>query len=606
MNNDFKVTMSFAAAVAAAAFSLAAHGAVVYVSPDGKGVDEGGTGALAQPYDIYTGVAQAGDGGEVRLLMSENRYFLTNSVYVNKRALRGWNGTSDTPAGSDGRDKVILDGGETVECLYSANLQGSWTIADLTITRGCPTKEGSLLYGLNVTGNSVVSNCVFRESSCTNGMRCVRVNVYEGGSLRFINCDFRELEALDWYGFLNVGGAPDSIVFDRCRFINNVNSGPQNSYGSFAYGNADFTDCVISNNTGTGIGGFSMGRSSWTRCLFADNSSVNCGVCLYNRGTMVVNDCFFTNNVCTKINANGGGCIAAGYISGNDSSGTLAVTNCVFIGNASHSRGAVASFSSKSGLTSSISFSRCSFVTNVSGACLYSNGRSASSAVIYGQRISDFFLENCIFTDNVTSGVCAAVACTELINSHVRNCLFLRNRSLGTNGGSNEGAVRLEGISYVHNCTFVNNGTSRNLYGALVVGGSNESGPEKLVANCIFSGNSRYNGVENSIESTCNVKSSGDVRFWNCFSQYGFMPEGQGNVCGTSQLPLDPGFVAAASDDYRLKKRSLCTDAGLDFAWMSGAKDLQSLRRPRRIEGRSVDIGCYEYLWPSGLSVILK
>ncbi len=378
MNNDFKVTMSFAAAVAAAAFSLAAHGAVVYVSPDGKGVDEGGTGTLAQPYDIYTGVAQAGDGGEVRLLMSENRYFLTSRVYVNKRTLRGWNGTSDTPAGSDGRDKVILDGGETVECLYSANLQGSWTIADLTITRGCPTKEGSLLYGLNVTGNSVVSNCVFRESSCTNYMRCVRVSVYEGGSLRFINCDFRELEALDWYGFLNVDGAPDSIVFDRCRFINNVNSGPQNSYGSFAYGNADFTDCVISNNTGTGIGGFSMGRSSWTRCLFAD----------------------------------------------------------------------------------------------------------------------------------------------------------------------------------------------------------------------------KY--------SSCNVTPSGDVRFWNCFSQYGFMPEGQGNVCGTSQLPLDPGFVAAASDDYRLKERSLCTDAGLDFAWMSGAKDLQSLRRPRRIEGRSVDIGCYEYLWPSGLSVILK
>lgn len=597
---------SVVAGMAVSALSAAAFGAVVYVSPDGKSAEEGGTGTLSAPYDIHTGVSQAGNGGEVRLLMSESSYCLTNQVSINSRTLRGWDGAADAPAGREGRDKVVLDGGGTLRCLYSGNLGGDWSIADLTLVNGCPTLDGSLLYGLNVTGHCVVSNCVFRDSSCTDSQRCVYVNVYEENTLSFVDCDFRELEALDWYGFLYSTGKPGTISFGRCRFINNVNTGSSASYGSFAYGDGDFTDCVISNNTGTGVGGFSMGRSAWTRCLFADNRNSNCGACLYNRGTMVVRDCLFTNNVCCATGVNGGGCISAGYISGNSAAGIVAVTNCVFTGNSSHSAGAVASFRSKAGTIADISFTDCLFVTNVSGACLSSSGRSLGGAVITGSNVADFHLDRCRFTDNVASGIYAAVRMTGMTNSYIRNCLFLRNRSFGSNGGSSEGAVSLIGTSYVHNCTFVANSTANNLFGALLAGGDKTAGPEKLVANCIFWENSRYNGGKTDKYASCNAASDGDVRFWNCFSQYGFLPEGQGNIGGSSKDPLDPRFVDVEADDYRLEKKSVCVDAGLDAAWMTGSKDLQALRRPRRIEGKAVDIGCYEYLWPSGFGLILR
>lgn len=90
------------------------------------------------------------------------------------------------------------------------------------------------------------------------------------------------------------------------------------------------------------------------------------------------------------------------------------------------------------------------------------------------------------------------------------------------------------------------------------------------------------------------------------FSQYGFLPEGQGNVNGTASAPIDPLFVDLAADDYRLQERSPCVDAGENKAWMAGAKDLLGLRRPRRIEGGVVDIGCYERRVFPGLLWLLK
>lgn len=604
---------------AALAFCLACGSAlaaaVVYVAPDGRAPEAGGDGSLAHPYDLPSALSAAsGASAEIRLLMSDSPYLLTASIAPHAKAFVGWNGATDAPAGRDGRDKVVLDGQGAVKVVDSANLNGSWRFADLTFRNGDPRATGCLLYALNVTGPCLVTNCVFRDTLCTN--RVVEANVYTAAhSLTFADCDFRDLTVEGWYGFVKVEGP--NVSFDRCRFFGNSQTTPSNAYGSFGYGAADFTDCVISNNTGVGIGGFCLSRSTWTRCRFENNRNANVGTCVYalESGTCAVSDCTFVENACTaEVESSGGACFGGGYISGNSSSGQWFVTNSVFVGNVSHARGAVMAL--RNGGGSSVTFVGCGFTNNVSGKCPLPSKpeRSTGGSVLALTGVQEMRLDRCVFVDNVTSGICAAVRAeahpdkaNTLTNAYVRSCLFLRNRSEGSNGGGREGAVYLDGACAVDNCTFVGNETKSNLYGALVVAGSATDGPAKTVSNCLFFDNARWGGVKNASESACNANPSGDVRFWNCFSQYGFLPSGQGNLVGTATAPLDPSFADAAAGDCRLQKGSCCIDAGEGKAWMTrGETDLQGLPRPRRVEGGAVDIGCYEYRVTPGVLFLVR
>ncbi len=605
---------------AALAFCLACGSAlaaaVVYVAPDGRAPEAGGDGSLAHPYDLPSALSAAsGASAEIRLLMSDSPYLLTASIAPHAKAFVGWNGATDAPAGRDGRDKVVLDGQGAVKVVDSANLNGSWRFADLTFRNGDPRATGCLIGARNVTGSCLVTNCVFRDTLCTN--RVVEANVYtDANSLTFADCDFRDLTVEGWYGFVKVEGP--NVSFDRCRFFGNSQTTPSNAYGSFGYGAADFTDCVISNNTGVGIGGFCLSRSTWTRCRFENNRNANVGTCVYalESGTCAVSDCTFVENACTaEVESSGGACFGGGYISGNSSSGQWFVTNSVFVGNVSHARGAVMAL--RNGGGSSVTFVGCGFTNNVSGKCPLPSKpeRSTGGSVLALTGVQEMRLDRCAFVDNVTSGICAAVraevhpsTASALTNAYVRSCLFLRNRSFGSNGGSSEGAVYLAGTCSVDNCTFIGNVTDSNLYGALCVGGSATDGPAKAVSNCLFYDNAHArNGIKTDRYAACNADPSGDVRFWNCFSQYGFLPSGQGNLVGTATAPLDPSFVDAAADDWRLAKGSCCIDAGESKAWMTrGETDLQGLPRPRRVEGGAVDIGCYERRVTPGVLFLVR
>lgn len=601
-------------AVLVSCLARCAGAAVVYVAPDGRAPEAGGDGSLAHPYDLPSALSAAsGASAEIRLLMSDSPYLLTASIAPHAKAFVGWNGATDAPAGRDGRDKVVLDGQGAVKVVDSANLNGSWRFADLTFRNGDPRATGCLLYALNVTGPCLVTNCVFRDTLCTN--RVVEANVYTAAhSLTFADCDFRDLTVEGWYGFVKTGGP--NVSFVRCAFVSNNQTTPSNSYGSFGYGEADFTDCVVSNNTGVGIGGFCLSRSTWTRCRFANNRNATGATCIYafESGRCAVSDSLFESNACLGTAGRGGACLGGGWVSGNSASGFWFVTNTVFVGNRSASRGGVMSLRNADG--SAVEFVRCAFTNNVSGKCpnVSNPDRSTSGAVLALTGVQELRLDRCAFVDNVTSGICAAVRAeahpdkaNTLTNAYVRSCLFLRNRSEGSNGGGREGAVYLDGACAVDNCTFVGNETKSNLYGALVVAGSATDGPAKTVSNCLFFDNARWGGVKNASESACNANPSGDVRFWNCFSQYGFLPSGQGNLVGTATAPLDPSFVDAAADDCRLQKGSCCIDAGESKAWMTrGETDLQGLPRPRRVEGGAVDIGCYERRVTPGVLFLVR
>jgi len=63
-------------------------------------------------------------------------------------------------------------------------------------------------------------------------------------------------------------------------------------------------------------------------------------------------------------------------------------------------------------------------------------------------------------------------------------------------------------------------------------------------------------------------------------------------VDGTRNITNDPSLVSLDGGNYRLKDNSPCVNAGLNQSWMPNAVDLD---RSKRIDGGTVDIGCYEY-----------
>jgi len=458
--------------------SLGLQAVTVYVSPEGKTEANGGQGTLAEPYDLATGLSKATDAeNEVRFLMSDSRYLLTSTVGLNNIKCRGWNGITDQPAGREGRDKVVIDGQNTVKCFNSSNLAGNFTVSDMTICRGEPATEGCLYRGVNVTSNSGFTNCVFTEALCSSVL--ISANGYTTSAshqLTFWDCDFVALTNTAFYGFFNISG---HAHFKRCHIINNVQTSPSNGYGGLGYGAADFYDCVISNNTAVGHGGFCMSSSYWDNCLFENNRNANNGTCVYifNGGTAGFNNCVFKDNLCTG--ASGGGCISGGYISGGAPAGNVYVTNCVFVGNSAGggNGGIVSMRSTKAGSVETVEFVNCAFTNNFAknyGGVLYVS--AVTNTVV--QR----FL-NCDFYGNASTNSSGGVFCPcNAATLVVDGCTFTTNVAISTGGvlyyGSG-GSGERHTYHYVSNSVFYAN--VANSVPALYLNGE--------VVNCTFMSN---------------------------------------------------------------------------------------------------------------------
>lgn len=565
--------------------------ATVYVSPEGRTPEEGGDGTLANPYDLQSALTKR-DGYdpnlcEFRLLMSDAHYIVTTSISPQNKKFLGWNGETDSPAGREGRDKVVLDGQGATLIVSSGNLNGNWTFADLTFRDGYSTSDGACLYALNVTGNNLVTNCVFTGG--VYGYTVVKVNAYRATDvMKFVDCDFTATTNNAWYGILNI---QNNILFESCRFTDNVSTQAGNGYGSIGYGSATFTDCVFTNNSLTAHGGLCLSKGVFKRCRFEDNTSKGDGCCIQpssGTATIVLNDCQFNRNYSKGT----GGCISGGTISGTSSCGNIFATNCVFTGNASGSTGGAIGMSSGSATAAeSVVLVDCAFTNNVSA--------SYGGAICLGN-IVDLEIDRCSFVDNVSTGHNAAVRLTDdklkLTNGVVRNSLFLRNSGVGDYKGGSAAAVQMPDHTFVDNCTFVSNICLKGIYGALNLSGTNEP----RIKNCIFWEN-RSTYAASHREGQFQVASTGDEKYWNCCSEYGFLDAAHGNLNGTSKAPLDPMFTDIAADNWSLQKKSPCIDAGLDAPWMVGARDIRNQRKIPRIVGDAVDMGCYEYRPDPGL-----
>jgi hypothetical protein len=76
-------------------------------------------------------------------------------------------------------------------------------------------------------------------------------------------------------------------------------------------------------------------------------------------------------------------------------------------------------------------------------------------------------------------------------------------------------------------------------------------------------------------------------------------PFTEANQC----VSADPRFKDAANGDFTLALNSLCKNKGVIESWMDGAYDLAG---EKRVFKDVPDIGCYELIYPWGLSIIFR
>jgi hypothetical protein len=169
-------------------------------------------------------------------------------------------------------------------------------------------------------------------------------------------------------------------------------------------------------------------------------------------------------------------------------------------------------------------------------------------------------LNRCIIEKNAAFKGAGAASAT------VKNSLLISNVGAHSGGG-------LYGSTAL-NCTIVGNSAS---FGA--------GAYQTTVRNCIIRGNSGF--------ADCQL---GDVTY----SCYGVL---YGTSGGTGNIAVDPLFVAASSNDYRLQDQSPCIDAGTDLAASGVTNDVDGTARPQdgNNDGASTfDMGAYECVYPPG------
>jgi hypothetical protein len=260
------------------------------------------------------------------------------------------------------------------------------------------------------------------------------------------------------------------------------------------------------------------------------------------------------------------GCSSASSGGGVSFSGEGGIDNCVFSNNSVLATGAGGGLSvlAAHGPDAVFIVSDCLFISNRAptsgGADLV---RSANGKLI---------IDRCIFRDNVSSGDAGAIGGT---GSTIRNCLVYANTAARSGSGINGSGLQVQNCTLVNNHTDWSAGTAMGLawgngYNCIIY--NNTAWTDKHVAN--------YDLYQSRLNSSCTTPQ---------------VPDSQGSL----NFTLDPLFVNAATNDFRLQASSQCINTGTNQDWMATSSDF--LGNPR-IVGGIVDRGAYEY--PSGSSPI--
>ena len=256
----------------------------------------------------------------------------------------------------------------------------------------------------------------------------------------------------------------------------------------------------------------------------------------------------------------------------------------------------------------------------ITGGSLGQDDRPLNGTGMYLER-SSAMIARCVFTDNTAKEVAVGTVANKGGAPTFVNCRFY-----GNDGGWGCGAFYnyASGAPTLVNCLFYENtvtyegGAVCNNVGAITF------------TNCTFADNRATKGKAGAV-----YDSKGDATFHNCIlwnntalfsetneilnSSVAARPSAvthsnvKGGWSGANNLGpnVDPLFVDAANDDYRLQAGSPCRNAGDTASLPADVADIGSNgnkteRLPKdlalkpRVEGDSVDMGAFEWHPPGG------
>ena len=559
---------------------------------------------------------------------------LTNRVAVDKAlTVQSVNGPDMTVIQGE---PLMSEAGVSARCVYLTN---NAMLSGFTLTNGAASDMGDWDFDESGGGvwcedsSAVVTNCIITGNSAyANGggacggtlVGCTLLNNWSeyfgggacGSSLN--NC------ALD-NNYAMTGGGADSGTLDTCTISDNTATwgggindctavhctltGNSSAYGGGANA-SHLDDCALTGNQASNGGGADGGTV--TGCTLSANFASNSGggaesatlnhctlsanTAYYGGGAnnSVLSDCVLSNNTATAGSPPGFASRQASPqqrmlpCGGGATWSTL--TDCTLAENRTDSEG---------GGAFSVTLNNCTLTGNSANdagggaySCTLSNCTLTGNSAYYGGGVAYCeSLVNCTLDGNSASWVGGGAQ-----ESTLNSCLLTNNSSFFTGGA---------GECTLDNCTIRNNYADAGTAGAegstlnnCILSGNNSPSVEGLTAwgctfnNCTIVGNSA--GTGGCALNNCILYYNGDIWDENTFNYCCITPlpdNGIGNITNEPAL-LDP-----EGGDFHLLKNSPCINSG-NNACVTNSTDLDG--NPR-VAGGTVDIGAYEFPWPTSV-----
>jgi len=274
---------------------------VLYITTIGGGTQDGSSWLNALPgTSIQTAINNATLTGQVWVAKGTYPLSATLTMRDDIAIYGGFAGTETSINDRDiSKNITIIDG---LNLHYVIN--NATTLQLTAIMDGFTIRRGS--YALLNTKGGTFNNCIFADNA-VYGLYCCTGN--------FTNCKVTNIKGTYGIAVYSCGGTFTNLVVTNNQYAVDGNT-------------ATFTNCLISNNTESGI---RTGSANFTNCIISNN--LKNGI---ERVTGTFINCIITGNQNGILNSQAKfyNCdIINNSISGIDVSGTCSVSNCIIWGN---------------------------------------------------------------------------------------------------------------------------------------------------------------------------------------------------------------------------------------------------------------------------------
>ncbi len=531
--------------------------------------------------DVWPGTYDLGDLEPMTAADGQKAYLVitaANCVFKNAKT----DGQQHWSA-RDPKDEVVIKGGTTARLVYCYGSGRTTQFQHVTFEGGdAGTGGNGGVVAFSGIGKGLATNCVFRGAAAANG------------------------------------GATYGLTASDCLFTNNT--ARANGGGAFGFAAEGLTNAFVN-------------------CVFADNRAANGGGLYCKDYFQSVRGCVFTNNAAT---ANGGGLYAAAKVD--------ALTDTAFDGNCAGEKGGclfAAGLEEATGCTfrNGVSdgefggvylqsyggaFSGCLFESNTNRTATVNgshvnNAQSATDCTFRGwgdmrvQRFSRCTFDRCVYFAGEGSNEDGLITFNSWREAgSIENCLFAGCQTCVLVYNKSNRTVPIV------NCTFADN-TLRHWGrhdGFLFFAHRADEGlpSTNVIVNSIFSGNriateaSVASGESFSCDFTANATTY-KVESSPCLNLVSNAVYVTYDAAYSKNNPTqfskfrkvaDVGFAGTgdpALPPYALRKDSRAVNRGLDAGWTAEDRDLAG---NSRVQGRAVDLGCYESPFDRGLVLVVR